>query len=127
MFINHPLERGERRIIDAECFAHLMGLTDDHKVALAGRRCTQIHDNDHGTLTHELLLMLVPQCNQDVLQHLLNNADTGHSVGGGMSKEENVPVPVDVRASRDQAAEEYELLRQYLASNDHSDIYCHFR
>ena len=34
MFINYPLNRGETRIIDAEYFAHLMGLTNDHKVAL---------------------------------------------------------------------------------------------
>ena len=71
--------------------------------------------------------MLVPQCNQNALQHLLNDPDIGHSVGEDMVKEEDVPVPVDIHASREQAAEEYELFRQYLASNDYLDIYCHFR
>ena len=82
MVINHPLDRGERRIIDAECFVHLIGLTNDHKVGLVDRRWTWIHDNGHGNLTYERLLMLVPQCNQDALLHLLNDPDTDHSVGG---------------------------------------------
>ena len=38
----------------------------------------------------------------------------------------DVPVPVDGHASREQAAAEYELFRQYLVNNDYLHIYRHF-
>ena len=75
MFIIHPLNRPEKRIIDADCSAYLMGLTNDHKVALVDEQWTWIHNNDHGKLTYEYLLMLVPYCNHDALLHLLDAPD----------------------------------------------------
>ena len=76
MFVYHPVLHCKRRIVDAEYFAHLTKLTDDHVVALADRHWTWIRDNDHGEPTRQFLSMLVPPCNQDGLRHLLDNPDT---------------------------------------------------
>ena len=146
MFVYHPVTHCSRRILDAQYFAQLMQVTDDHVVAFADRHWTWMTERNHGQPSCQYLSTLVPQCNQDSLRHLLEDPDTADT-----SEEEdvpapvnipgpvNIPVPVDVpvpidvpvpvdgHASREQAAAEYELFCQYLVNNDYLDIYRHFR
>ena len=75
MFMIHPHKRAEKCILDAEYFASLMGVVNDHKVALADRRYTWNRNNDHGLLTADCITRLVPFCNKDVVIHLLNDPD----------------------------------------------------
>ena len=71
----HPHNRAKKRILDGEYFVSLMGVANNHKVALADRRYIWIGDNDHGLLTDDYTTRLVPFCNQDVVAHLLNDPD----------------------------------------------------
>ena len=72
--IVHPQLRNQKRIIDAEYFVHLMGVGNDHQVALADRRYTWIRDNDQ-RLTSDHITMLVPRRNRDAVISLLNDPD----------------------------------------------------
>ena len=74
MFIIHPQVRNQKHIIDAESFASLMGVGNDHQVALADRRYTWIRDNDQ-RLTSDHITMLVPRRNRDAVISLLNDPD----------------------------------------------------
>jgi len=162
MFVYRPVTHSSRRIVDAEYFARLMQLTDDHVVALADRHWNWNTERNHGQLSREYLSTLVPECNQDALRHLLDDPDTADTSDdeddlfddpdtADTSEEEDAPVPVDIpgpvnipvpvdvpvpidvpvpvdgHASREQAAAEYELFRQYLVNNDYLHIYRHFR
>ena len=62
---------GGKRILDAEYFAHLMELGNDHVVALADRR--YYWDRDHSLrVTPELLRMIMPRWRIDDVNSLLN-------------------------------------------------------
>ena len=75
MFIIQPHNRAEKRILDAEYFASLMGVTNDHKVALVDIRYTWIRDNDHGILMDDCITRLVPFRNKNAVIHLLKDPD----------------------------------------------------
>ena len=51
MFMIHPHNRAEKHILDAEYFASLVGVANNHMVALVDRQYTWIRDNDSGMLT----------------------------------------------------------------------------
>ena len=74
MFIIHPQVGTQKRIIDAEYFANLMGVWNDHQVALADRRYTWIRDNDQ-RLTYEYIVMLVSRHNLDAVISLFSDPD----------------------------------------------------
>ena len=73
MFIIDPHNRAEKSIFDAGYFASLMGVANNHKVALADRRYTWIRDNDHGLLTANYITRMLPFFNKDAVTHLLND------------------------------------------------------
>ena len=75
MFMIHPHNRAEKCILDAEYFASLMGVVNNHKVALADRQYTWTRDNDHGLLTDDYTTRLVPFCDKDAVIHLINDPD----------------------------------------------------
>ena len=70
MFIIHPQVGNQKPIIDAEYFASLMGVVNDHKVALADRQYTWIRDDDYGILSPNYITRLVSCCNQEAVVHL---------------------------------------------------------
>ena len=72
MHISHPQVGGGKRIIDAEFFADLMGVGNDHQVALADRRYSWIGDNDQG-LTSDLMRKLVSCRRLDAIRSLLSD------------------------------------------------------
>ena len=72
LWLSH--DRGGKRILDAEYFAHLMGLGNDHVVALADMRYYWIRDHSL-RVTSDLIGMLVPNWRRDEVNSQLTDED----------------------------------------------------
>ena len=71
LWLNHG---GGKRILDAEYFAHLMGLGNDHVVALADRRYNW--GRDHSLcVAPDLVRMIMPNWRRDEVNSLLADDD----------------------------------------------------
>ena len=74
MHISHSQVGNHIRIIDVEFFVDLMGVGNDHQVALVDRLYSWIRDDDQG-LTSDFRTILVPRCKLDTVISLLNDPD----------------------------------------------------